>query len=387
VNRRLSPGVLALAVLAALLAAPGSSVQAQPLASITLPSPGGTVQLYPGCNNVSFSFPSGTDCGTVLQAVTPAGAVAAMWRHNAALGMFEGFSPAAPQASDLLTVNSMDAVWLCLGEAPALAPPPPAPSPGTDASLRAAAVSDCVAESVDQGFGQEEATTWCNCWVDRLFQSVGADGVQRLMDLREGESPPADLEDAALDCLIDCVVETGVFRTSIVSECAAGLLQEGLVDTQAKATAVCECVMDKLLADFGPEGLRRLLEAGMTDEPLPSDIEATIEDASVECIQELCNDFPCAATGCTCDDFTSGTEAQWFYDYCKPLDPTSLDGDHDGRACEALQGCNRFTCWPSCWCFDFSTQAEAQWYYDTCDPNKWVILDGDRDGVACESLP
>jgi hypothetical protein len=41
-----------------------------------------------------------------------------MWRHNAALNTFEGFSPAAPQASDLLTVNQWDAAWLCVAEAP-----------------------------------------------------------------------------------------------------------------------------------------------------------------------------------------------------------------------------------------------------------------------------
>jgi len=114
-----------------LLAAHGPSVRAQPVATITLPSPGGTKQLWPGCNNIALSFPDGTASQAVVQAVTPAGAVQAMWRHNAALNKFEGFSPAAPQASDLLTVNFMDAVWLCLAGTPPAAPPPPpvAPTP------------------------------------------------------------------------------------------------------------------------------------------------------------------------------------------------------------------------------------------------------------------
>jgi hypothetical protein len=111
-----------------LVAGNGSPVGAQPVASIALPPPRGTLDLYPGCNNIALSFPDGTDSQAVLQAVTPAGVVQAMWRHNAAENRFEGFSPAAPQASDLLTVNLWDAVWLCLGATPASVPTPP-PTP------------------------------------------------------------------------------------------------------------------------------------------------------------------------------------------------------------------------------------------------------------------
>jgi inhibitor of cysteine peptidase len=38
-----------------------------------------------------------------------------MWRHDASQNRFVGFSPVAPQVSDLLTVNFLDAVWLCVG--------------------------------------------------------------------------------------------------------------------------------------------------------------------------------------------------------------------------------------------------------------------------------
>ena len=125
--------VLVAAMVAALLAAHGPAARAQPVASITLLDPCDTertVDLYPGCNNIALSFPDGTTSQTVVQAVTPAGMVQSMWRHDAAQNRFEGFSPAAPQASDLLTVNFMDAVWLCLAGAPAPAPtaPPPAPT-------------------------------------------------------------------------------------------------------------------------------------------------------------------------------------------------------------------------------------------------------------------
>jgi hypothetical protein len=137
---KLAVGFVAVAVMAALLAAHGSLVQAQPVATITLPSPGAAKQLYPGCNNISLTFANGTASETMVQAVTPAGAVETMWRHNAAESRFEGFSPAAPQASDLLTVNQWDAVWLCVAAAPGviarptmtptlLALPPMAPPP------------------------------------------------------------------------------------------------------------------------------------------------------------------------------------------------------------------------------------------------------------------
>jgi hypothetical protein len=115
------------ALFVAFLAAHGSSVRGQPVVSIAMPDPGGTKQLYGGCNNIALSFANGTTCETVVQAVTPTGVVESMWRHNAALARFEGFSPAAPGASDLRTVNFMDAIWVCVSGAPAPSPPPPPP--------------------------------------------------------------------------------------------------------------------------------------------------------------------------------------------------------------------------------------------------------------------
>jgi hypothetical protein len=128
--RRLGIVAVGLALVAGVLAGSWSAVvRAQPVATIALPAPRGTVQLYSGCNNIALTFPDGTASQTVVQAVTPAGVVEAMWRHNAAQNRFEGFSPAAPQASDLLAVNLWDAVWLCVAAAPAAAAPSPAPPP------------------------------------------------------------------------------------------------------------------------------------------------------------------------------------------------------------------------------------------------------------------
>jgi hypothetical protein len=123
------------AVVLALLAANDLPVRAQPVATIALPAPGNTQQLYPACNNISLTFPDATPSQTVVQAVTPAGTVETLWRFNGPLNKFEGFSPAYPQASDLMSVNFLDAVWLCMttGAPPgAVAPPtpvPPTPTP------------------------------------------------------------------------------------------------------------------------------------------------------------------------------------------------------------------------------------------------------------------
>jgi hypothetical protein len=128
--KRLIIAAVGLALVVALAVYPGRPVEAQPVASIALPPPRATVQLYAGCNNIALTFPDGTTSQAVAQAVTPAGVVDAMWRHNAALNMFEGFSPAAPQASDLLAVNLWDAVWLCVEGTPPTAPtvPPTVPT-------------------------------------------------------------------------------------------------------------------------------------------------------------------------------------------------------------------------------------------------------------------
>jgi len=116
---------LAVAIVVALLPAVAVAQQVTPTSTpppptdqqgpiIEMPEPGGTVQLYPGCNNIALTFPDGTPSETVVQAVIPTVASPVMWRYNAAQNRFEGYSPAALQASDLLTVNFLDAVWLCV---------------------------------------------------------------------------------------------------------------------------------------------------------------------------------------------------------------------------------------------------------------------------------
>jgi len=116
--------VAAALVLVAISVGGDSPIRAQPAATIMLPSPGGTVQLFPGCNAVSLTFAEGTSTGTVVQAVTPAGVVESVWHKNAAERKWEGYSPAFPKVGDFLTVSFLDAVWICIGAAPS----PPAVS-------------------------------------------------------------------------------------------------------------------------------------------------------------------------------------------------------------------------------------------------------------------
>lgn len=154
-RRELSVAVGAAAVVGALVGAGGLPVRAQPVASISLPPPATTRQLFPGCNNIALTFPDGTASQTVVEAVAPGGTVESLWRHNAALKKFDGFSPMAPQASDLLTVNFLNAVWLCVsGEGP----PAPTPTPPVPTATLAPAPAPTATPPVEAG----QATTVFN---------------------------------------------------------------------------------------------------------------------------------------------------------------------------------------------------------------------------------
>jgi len=96
---------------------------------------------------VAVTFPNGTSSQAVASAVSPAESVQAIWSYNTAQQRFEAYSPAAPQASDLLSVNFLDAVWVCIAGAPpapaAVAPtvaPPMAPAAAVAPSDEEAAI-------------------------------------------------------------------------------------------------------------------------------------------------------------------------------------------------------------------------------------------------------
>jgi hypothetical protein len=82
--------------------------------TVSAPAPTESVALATGCNNLVLTWPNGTPTSQVAAAVSPAEALIAVWRFDAAQGRFFGFSPQAAQASDLTMVNRLDAVFLCL---------------------------------------------------------------------------------------------------------------------------------------------------------------------------------------------------------------------------------------------------------------------------------
>lgn len=66
-----------------------------------------------GCTDVTSTFPNGTTPQTIAAAIAPASALNAIWRVDRATGMHRGFSPLAPFASDLQTVDRGDTLRIC----------------------------------------------------------------------------------------------------------------------------------------------------------------------------------------------------------------------------------------------------------------------------------
>jgi hypothetical protein len=91
--------------------------------TVSAPAVTETVALAVGCNNVVLTWPDATPTSQVAAAVSPAEALIAVWRFDAAQERFFGFAPQAPQASDLPLVNRLDAVFLCLSAPGTLARP------------------------------------------------------------------------------------------------------------------------------------------------------------------------------------------------------------------------------------------------------------------------
>ena len=203
------PGIAAvgLALVLASLTAHSSLAQAQPLATISLPPPGISKSLYAGCNNISLTFPDGAASQTVVQAVTPVESVESLWRHSAALNKFEGFSPAAPQASDLLTVSFLDAVWLCVAATPPGAGSPPPPPWAGDI-----AVTDIRADNLPQGRLYATITNYGPVVLMSvvLDLSCSAHGTQP-----GGTAPPVDLSTSQEVFLQLSPAETAEFGTGI----------------------------------------------------------------------------------------------------------------------------------------------------------------------------
>jgi CSLREA domain-containing protein len=75
------------------------------------------------CNPVASSYPENTPIATIAGAVSPSGILISIWWFNPATGAWLGYSPQAPQASDLTEVDRLEAIFICVSSAGAWSRP------------------------------------------------------------------------------------------------------------------------------------------------------------------------------------------------------------------------------------------------------------------------
>jgi hypothetical protein len=80
-----------------------------PMESVTLI--GGT------CNPLASSYPNDTPITTIANAVSPSGILISIWWYQPSTGIWLGYSPQAPQASDLTEVDRLEAIFICVSSA------------------------------------------------------------------------------------------------------------------------------------------------------------------------------------------------------------------------------------------------------------------------------
>ncbi len=90
-------------------------------ASVAIPlstTPGMTSVELPtaGCIPLGSTWEDGTDIATVAGAVEPPEALDAIWVFDAGSGTWVGYSPDAPGASDLTSVDRLEVVFICMSE-------------------------------------------------------------------------------------------------------------------------------------------------------------------------------------------------------------------------------------------------------------------------------
>jgi len=73
------------------------------------------VALAAGCNPVASTYPDTTPVAEVARVVTPTGTLVSLWKFEG--GVWLGYSPDFPQASDLAEVSLLDVAFICVREA------------------------------------------------------------------------------------------------------------------------------------------------------------------------------------------------------------------------------------------------------------------------------
>jgi hypothetical protein len=74
------------------------------------------VALFPGCNNISLTWPVGTALRTVVENIVSTGALRSVFRYDNASGQFFGFSPSAPDfVNDYTAITArFEPVFVCI---------------------------------------------------------------------------------------------------------------------------------------------------------------------------------------------------------------------------------------------------------------------------------
>jgi hypothetical protein len=208
--------ILALATVALLgLADPASATYAQ--------ETGRTVSLGPGCGMVTLTFADGTDAATVANAVSPANALDSIWRLDNSTGSFAAYVAAAPAASDLASVDLLDAVYLCLSAAADVSMPAVSSHPSQTISTPLGSGCNAVGLSFADGTTPSQAgeaitpaDVFQSMW--RLDNATGS--FQAYMAAAPEVSDLTSL--GFLDAVFICTTGPGELTMPAVTEPAAG---------------------------------------------------------------------------------------------------------------------------------------------------------------------
>jgi len=69
------------------------------------------------CNPVASTYPDGTAIDTIASAVSPPTILISIWLFDPDTSTWLAYSPQFPQASNLTTVNQLDAIFICVSSA------------------------------------------------------------------------------------------------------------------------------------------------------------------------------------------------------------------------------------------------------------------------------
>lgn len=88
---------------------------AKPASATPTATPGPGLELVPlpaGCSGATSTYPDETPVEVIADSIRPPGTVEALWEHER--GVWLGYSPTFPEASDLAEAGFLDVVFVCV---------------------------------------------------------------------------------------------------------------------------------------------------------------------------------------------------------------------------------------------------------------------------------